>query len=158
MKPQSRAMLLALSRRGEAGVSAMDATCGQLPLPEREGEAEQSSFGLDDILGPVPTARELLDMVLFVIDEVPIEHQPDLATVEVWSDLTRRQVAAWAQAMAAVQIGIEPDGYVDVPPLPIQGEHLCCPVVSGASASGQDTYWQEPVWRCFRPPFASAHW
>jgi hypothetical protein len=45
-----------------------------------------------------PTARELLDAIREVIDEIPIEFQPNFDTIGTWDDTTRREVMAWAVA------------------------------------------------------------
>jgi hypothetical protein len=89
--------------------------CGQMPLPEGE-EPAQGSFGLDDIVGPVPSADELAVLLAAVLEEIPLDHQPNLertafaATVEAWDDLTRREVALWAHTKRQ-----ELDGVVDEP-------------------------------------------
>jgi hypothetical protein len=65
-----------------------------------------------------PTARELLDAIREVVDEVPIEHQPNFDTIGTWSDTTRREVMAWAVAIKA-DLAAGADSEVAVPPLPI---------------------------------------
>jgi hypothetical protein len=93
-------------------------TCGQLPLPQGDDETEQESFDLDDILGPVPTARGLMEMIRCIIDEVPVEYQPTFDTIAAWNDATRREVAAWADAVLA-DVGAGAQSDVTVPPLPV---------------------------------------
>lgn len=95
-------------------------TCGQLPLPQGEDEAEQLPWDVEDITGPAPSAREVLELVRAVIDEVPLDWQPSFNTIEGWDDLTRREVAAWATAMArSLELGDTDNNDVDVPPLPV---------------------------------------
>jgi hypothetical protein len=128
-------------------------TCGQLTLPQDADEAEQLPWDVADITGPAPTAREVLELVRAVIDEVPIESQPTFDTIEAWNDPTRREVAAWAQAMAADLAGQHDEDEIEVPPLPVvlggtapeptaepEGETRACPAC-GATLRADETHW-----------------
>jgi hypothetical protein len=106
----------------KASAKAALHVCGQLGLDDDEDSPmRQRSFGLDDIVGPVPSAEVLRDLLAPVISEIPTEHQPNLertafaSTYEAWTDLEKREVAAWA---AAVHLAAS-DNDVAVPPLPV---------------------------------------
>ena len=76
--------------------------CGQLPLPAAgpEGVAGQESFGLDDIVGPVPTSEELMAKLEKIVDQLPEDARPSLGAIDDWSDLDKRVVMEWALSMA----------------------------------------------------------
>jgi hypothetical protein len=126
-------------------------TCGQLPLPQ--GEDEQLPWDVEDITGPAPSAREVLELVGAVVDEVPIGHEPNLATIDTWTAPTRREVAAWARAMANDIADANGDLGIIVPPLPVvlggtapevateaEGEARACPAC-GATLRADETHW-----------------
>lgn len=103
----------------KAKALAVTHVCGQLPLPV--GDSGQLAMDLADIIGPVPTVQEIIDAIgVVAADDAPFIDMAtiaaavpdDIAIIEGWSDLAKREVLAWAQAAHGAV------GDQDVPPLP----------------------------------------
>jgi hypothetical protein len=104
----------------KASAKAALHVCGQLGLDDDEDSPmRQRSFGLDDIVGEVPSTEVLYDLLSLVMAQ---DSWPTVETIDSWTDLQKREAADWA---GAVHLAAS-DNDVAVPPLPavLGGEAL----------------------------------
>lgn len=92
----------------KASSKAVNHMHGQQPL-NLEG---QQDFGLADVVGPVPTIEQLETLLLLVLPDELCEAVPSTVAMEGWSDLDKREVAAWA---AAVHLVASDNDDVEIP-------------------------------------------
>lgn len=82
----------------KASSKAVNHMHGQQPL-NLEG---QQDFGLADLVGPAPTVEQLETLLLLVLPDDLCKAVPSTVAIGGWSDLEKREVAAWAGAVHLV--------------------------------------------------------
>lgn len=105
---------------------------GQQVLNVPEG---QEDFGLDDVVGLVPTIEQLETILLLVLPDELCKAVPSTVAMEGWSDLDRREVAAWA---AAVHLVASDNDDVEIPARP--------EVIGGPPREDDEEDGGDPAW------------